>query len=241
MTVEQDCLALAASSEVEVCGLILNDARLFPCRNVHPDPSTGFRISDQDWLDAYEDGDVTGVFHSHPGPLPVLSAADRRQHVAHELPWWLAQGGRLRKFRPVPHLLGRRFDHGVLDCFTLFRDAYHLCGIDIPDFERTNGWWLRHENLYIKNLAAVGFHQVDFAEAQPGDVLMIQAMKHADPCHAMILLDDGLVLHHDSGQLSRREPYRQAHIKNTHSVWRHRECSSFDLRGIYGDISARSL
>ncbi|MBC9184750.1 tail fiber assembly protein, partial [Escherichia coli] len=30
-----------------------------------------------------------------------------------------------------PHLTGRRFEHGVTDCYTLFRDAYHLAGIEM--------------------------------------------------------------------------------------------------------------
>ncbi|MCS5737360.1 C40 family peptidase, partial [Herbiconiux daphne] len=157
MTPELDCLNYAAAHpDVEVCGLIIDDQRLFPCRNIHPDPANHFRIDELDWILAEEQGLITAIFHSHVGDLPVLSAADRAAQVVTELPWWLAQGGQLRKFRNVPHLLGRKFDHGVMDCFTLFRDAYHLGGVEIPMFERTNGWWLRHENLYIKNLARVG-------------------------------------------------------------------------------------
>ncbi|KDV41706.1 hypothetical protein BU56_37950 [Escherichia coli O145:H25 str. 07-3858] len=49
--------------------------------------------------------------------------------------------GDIHKFRCVPHLTGRRFEHGVTDCYTLFRDAYHLAGIDMPDFEREDDWW----------------------------------------------------------------------------------------------------
>lgn len=129
--------------------------------------------------------------------VPVLSGADRAMQVMTGLPWWLACDGELRKFRPVAHLLGRRFEHGVTDCYTLFRDAYHLCGIDLPDFARSDGWWLRGENLYLKNLAANGFHQVSASEAVPGDVIIRQPFPGADPCHAMILLDDNMVLHHD--------------------------------------------
>ncbi|WP_436198005.1 hypothetical protein [Escherichia coli] len=45
-----------------------------------------------------------------------------------DLPWWLVCRGAIHKFRCVPHLTGRRFEHGVTDCYTLFRDAYHLAG-----------------------------------------------------------------------------------------------------------------
>ncbi|CCJ73480.1 Phage tail assembly protein [Cronobacter condimenti 1330] len=127
-----------------------------------------------------------------------------------------------------------------MDCYTLFRDAYHLCGIDLPDFKRTQGG-LREENLYLKNMEANGFHRVELSEARPGDVIIRQPFPGADSCHAMILLHENMVLHHDcAGHLSRREPYRPAFIKQTHSIWRHERCSSLNLQGIYEDISERS-
>ena len=52
----QELLDYAASSQDEVCGLILDGARLFRCRNVHPEPGKHFRISDDDWLAAEEAG-----------------------------------------------------------------------------------------------------------------------------------------------------------------------------------------
>ncbi|EQB3909967.1 C40 family peptidase [Citrobacter freundii] len=237
----QELLEYAASSQDEVCGLIIDGERLFRCRNIHPDPHNQFRIADDDWLAAEEAGEVTAVFHSHPMNLPTLSSSDRRAQIASDLPWILACNGVLRTFLPVPHLLGRRFEHGVTDCYTLFRDAYHLCGIDLPDFVRKNGWWLRGENLYLKNLPRFGFSQVCPSEALPGDVIIRQPFPGADPCHAMVLLDDNLVLHHDcAGHLSRRESMRPAFVKQMHSIWRHEQCSSLNLQGIYADISAKS-
>lgn len=242
MTLESECLAYAASSTREACGLIIDGARLIRCKNAHPEPDRNFRISDTDWMNAEAAGEITAVFHSHPQPKLVLSGADRQSQIATDVEWWLASARELRKFRPVPHLLGRSFEHGVMDCYTLFRDAYHLCGIDLPDFERSTGWWVRGDNLYIKNMASNGFHQVDAQAIQSGDVIIRRAFAESDPCHAMIWLGDNTVLHHEqAGRLSRREPYRQAYVKLTHSIWRHEQCSSLDLRGIFDDISARSL
>lgn len=242
MMIEQYCIDQATASENEVCGLIINSVQYFHCRNIHPDPGRYFRINDTDWLEAEAAGEITAVFHSHPGNRLVLSAGDRSAQISTDLEWWLASDGQLRKFRPVPYLLGREFLHGSMDCYTLFRDAYHLCGIDLPDFERANGWWLRGENLYLKNLPANGFYQVTAADIQPGDVVIRRAFPESDPCHAMIYLGDGDVIHHDcSGRLSRREKFKPSHQKLLHSIWRHTECSRLNLRGIYEDISAASL
>lgn len=240
---ENECITYAATSRKEVCGLIIDGIYLMRCVNTHPEPDRHFRISDTDWMKAEAAGEITAVFHSHPEPKLVLSGADRQAQISTGIEWWLASSGLLRKFRPVPHLLGRRFKYGVMDCFTLFRDAYHLGGIDIPDFDRsTNGWWVRGENLFIKNMAINGFREVALSDIQPGDVIIRRAFPESDPCHAMIWLGDNSVLHHEiEGRLSRREQFRHIWIKLTHSVWRHEQCSSLDLQGVFDDISAKSL
>lgn len=96
------------------------------------------------------------------------------------------------------------------------------------------------ENLYLANMQVNGFYQVSMQDAQPGDVIIRQPFPGADPCHSMILLHDNLVLHHDhAGHLSRREQMRPAYIKQTHSIWRHEQCSSLNLQAIYADFTAR--
>jgi len=239
---ESECIDYAASSDNEVCGLIIDDSRLIKCKNTHPEPALHFRIDDREWMAAEDFGEVTAVFHSHPIDKLVLSGADRIAQISTGIPWWLSSAGRLRKFNPVPHLIGRHFKYGTMDCLTLFSDAYHLSGIDLPDFDHgSNGWWLRGENLFIKNMRPSGFYEVGFSDIQPGDVIIRRAFAESDPCHAMIYLGDNIILHHENaGRLSRREPYRPAYIKLTHSIWRHEQCSNLDLRGIYDDISAKS-
>ncbi len=91
-------------------------------------------MSPEDWLRAEMQGEIVALVHSHPGGLPWLSEADRRLQVQSDLPWWLVCRGEIHKFRCVPHLTGRRFEHGVTDCYTLFRDAYHLAGIEMRIF-----------------------------------------------------------------------------------------------------------
>ena len=81
-------------------------------------------MSPEDWLQAEMQGEIVALVHSHPGGLPWLSEADRpgcRCRVICRGGW--SAGGAIHKFRCVPHLTGRRFEHGVTDCYTLFRDA----------------------------------------------------------------------------------------------------------------------
>ncbi|KFH88512.1 hypothetical protein GR07_26545, partial [Escherichia coli] len=178
-------------------------------------------MSPEDWLRAEMQGEIVALVHSHPGGLPWLSEADRRLQVQSDLPWWLVCRGAIHKFRCVPHLTGRLFEHGVTDCYTLFRDAYHLAGIEMPDFHREDDWWRNGQNLYLDNLEAAGLYQVPLSAAQPGDVLLC-CFGSSVPNHAAIYCGDSELLHHIPEQLSKRERYTDKWQRRTHSLWRHR-------------------
>ncbi|WP_126677200.1 C40 family peptidase, partial [Escherichia coli] len=165
---------------------------------------------------------------------------DRRLQVQSDLPWWLVCRGAIHKFRCVPHLTGRRFEHGVTDCYTLFRDAYHLAGIEMPDFHRGDDWWRHGQNLYLDNLEATGLYQVALSSAQPGDVLLC-CFGSSVPNHAAIYCGDGELLHHIPEQLSKRERYTDKWQRRTHSLWRHRAWRASAFTGIYNDLAAASI
>ncbi len=189
-------------------------------------------MSPEDWLRAEMQGEIVALVHSHPGGLPRLSEADRRLQVQSDLPWWLVCRGEIHKFRCVPYLTGRRFEHGVTDCYTLFRDAYHLAGIEMPDFHREDDWWRHGQNLYLDNLEATGLYQVPLSAAQPGDVLLC-CFGSSVPNHAAIYCGDGELLHHIPEQLSKRERYTDKWQRRTHSLWRHQGMARICL---YGDL-----
>ncbi len=103
------------------------------------------------------------------------------------------------------------------DCYTLFRDAYHLAGIEMPDFHREDDWWRNGQNLYLDNLEATGLYQVPLSAAQPGDVLLC-CFGSSVPNHAAIYCGDGELLHHIPEQLSKRERYTDKWQRRTHSL-----------------------
>lgn len=207
--------------------------------DISGEPEAYFRMSPEDWLQAEMQGEIVALVHSHPGGLPWLSEADRRLQVQSDLPWWLVCRGTIHKFRCVPHLTGRRFEHGVTDCYTLFRDAYHLAGIEMPDFHREDDWWRNGQNLYLDNLEATGLYQVPLSAAQPGDVLLC-CFGSSVPNHAAIYCGDGELLHHIPEQLSKRERYTDKWQRRTHSLWRHRAWRASAFTGIYNDLVAAS-
>ena len=226
----------------ESCGFVISTpegSQYQPCVNISAEPEAYFRIAPEDWLRAEMQGEIVALVHSHPGGLPWLSEADRRLQIKSALPWWLVSRGDIHKFRCVPHLTGRRFEHGVTDCYTLFRDAYHLAGTEMPDFHREDDWWRNGQNLYLDNLEATGLYQVPLSSAQPGDVLLC-CFGASVPNHAAIYCGNGELLHHLPEQLSKRERYSEKWQRRTHSVWRHRHWHTSAFTGIYNDLAAAS-
>lgn len=224
----------------ESCGLVVCPAggenHYFPCRNISRTPTENFCIAPEEHVKAWRSGMVVALVHSHPGGEKFLSAADRRAQRRTGLPWWVVCNGEIYKYRNLPFLTGRLFVHGVADCYTLFRDAYHLAGIDLPDFERGDDWWRRGQNLYLDNLVKNGFRQVRHG-IQAGDIILC-CYASSVPNHAALYCGDQHILHHIPTQLSKREVYNEQWQRMTHSVWRYRGWQPSCFTGIYNDLVA---
>ncbi|ECM3181152.1 phage tail protein [Salmonella enterica subsp. enterica serovar Newport] len=242
--INDDILAHARQcAPAESCGWVVRTEqgeRYFPCENLSAEPTMYFRIAPEDYLQASAAGEVMALVHSHPGGKPYLSSGDRTLQLQTALPWWLVCDDKIHKFRCIPHLTGRPFEHGVYDCYTIFRDAFHLAGIDLPDFHREEKWWDKGQNLYLDNLAANGFYQVSANDVQPGDVL-ICCFGSSVANHAAIYCGNGEILHQVQEQLSRREIYTEKWQRRTHSIWRHNQWSGSAFTGILNDLDAASV
>lgn len=197
----------------EQCFFILKDGTKQEITNISPYPDT-FIMSDDDVIKHLPN--AIAIEHTHPDNSPYLSKADQQSMNNLGLPW-LLHG---HKYRPIPNLIGRTFKHGDIDCYTLMRDFYMLAGIDLPDFERADDWWLTDADLYLKNLESIGFYKVD--KPQPGDVAIV-CLGCQTANHAAIFLDDGTILHHLPNRLSKRDLYGEFYKKYTHSIWRHEQ------------------
>jgi len=198
----------------ESCGLVVvskGRTRYWPCNNVAASDEH-FVIDPEDYAAAEDAGEVVGIVHSHPGAGPEPSEADRLAAEASGLEWHILgmPCGRWASFRPssyVPPLVGRVFEHGVVDCYSLLRDWYWLHrGVVLPDFARTDEWWCRGGNLYTENFGRAGFVQIPAAELSHGDVLLMKIQSPV-PNHAAIYLGSGMILHHLYGRLSSRDEY----------------------------------
>lgn len=226
-----------------------------PGENLAPDPEAGFVTAPQAWADAEDAGRVVAFVHSHPEGSAEPSDADRvsAERLAEQyepIPWVILEVRRdldgvvsvpaVLSFTPDGYrapLVGRTFEHGILDCYTLVRDFYQReLGIVLPDFERADGWWNGDRELYLENFAAAGFVRMpDGAPPKRGDVILMQHLS-ARTNHAGVFLGDeglaeepalfvvkGAMLHHLYGRLSERVLYGGYWRDCTRAILRHRE------------------
>ena len=213
----------------ESCGIvhiIKGRQRYRPCRNIATTPSEHFILHPEDYAAAEDDGEIIAIVHSHPTTPPEPSVADQLSCNATGLPWFIInpkteQWGYCEpKDLELPYV-GRQFVFGIVDCYALVRDWYRReWGLVLDDFNRTDRFWERGENLYLDNYKSQGFYQVPMEELQYGDAILMQ-LGASIPNHAAVYIGEQLILHHVQDRLSSRDVFGGYYMKSTAMVLRH--------------------
>jgi len=123
------------------------------------------------------------------------------------------------------HLIGRPFNHGVQDCFSLARDFYKdNFDINIRNIARPDNWWNLGMNLYMDHFYEEGFRVIDCHPKDwlPADGFLI-AMAAPVACHAAVYLGNNMILHHAVNRFSEVTPYSGLWRNNTVAVLRHKD------------------
>ena len=116
-------------------------------------------------------------------------------------------------------LIGRQWEYGKADCFTLVRDYFKQQGIELPDFPRPDDLETC-QSIFLEQAEAIGFKQVAFNSRESGDVLIMR-LGTATPMHAAILLPDLRILHQKQDSLSAIEPFGRYYVSRVAAVFRY--------------------
>ncbi len=233
-----DYAALLAPEEM--CGFVLHvkgEAQFLPVKNIAREGDKHMVLAPEGWMKAQTLGEVVAIVHSHPDGTKVLSAVDRQAQLQTQLPWWIVTNGSIYQYPCVPPLLGRDFQYGEVDCYTLMKDAYALSGHQLPEIAYEEDWWKKGQNLYIDHLPKHGFYRV--GSPKTGDVLMIQLASDIAN-HCAIYLGDNRMLHHCPNRLSCRQSFGGYWRHHLHSIWRYQSWQPCDFMGICNDLDASS-
>lgn len=215
----------------EACGLVVvkRGRRVYvPCTNSAKTPEDHFSIAPEEFAAAEEQGEVVGVFHSHPNASAEPSTADLQACNASGVTWHILAlpSGVWKTVEPkttsMP-LYGREFVHGSCDCYGFVRDWYaQELGIALADGTREDEWWKKGQNLYLDRYEKWGFELVKDGSLQVGDVLLMQVLSNV-PNHAAIYLGGDVIGHHLYGRLSGRDVYGGYYKKHTTHVLRRKK------------------
>lgn len=206
----------AIDSAPEECVGLVVDGVYVPLENLAADKRNHFELAPDAFI-AY--GRPQAIIHSHVKPQhsPCPSAHDMAMQQQWGIPSGIVWTDGKAAWGPnwfgdhlldAP-LLGRKFMHGIFDCYALIRSWYwQELKIKLPEFPRTDGWWQHGQNLFEDGFSSAGFVEVPKRDAMYGDVLLM-TIRSKVPNHGAVMLDRGLIIHHPGGSpkmLSRREP-----------------------------------
>jgi len=116
----------------EGCGIVLNKKGTLewvPCKNVSPEPSKHFKICPKEYVSATLRGDIHTIVHSHVNGSCKPSQFDIEQSTHLQVPYTIYSIPEREKYVYTPEykvvpLLGRQYEFGKQDCWTLVRDYY---------------------------------------------------------------------------------------------------------------------
>lgn len=213
----------------ECCGLVVvrkGRQRYMPVRNIAENANAHFIMDPTEQAAAEDEGEIVMVVHSHPNIPPTPSQADLIGCETSGVPWLIINWptGATHTFEPtgyVPPLYGREFVHGVLDCYSFLQGYYQQeLGIVLPNFDRSEQWWLKGDNLYME-----GFSKTDFAivhDTPKQHDAFFMCIGSPVPNHAAVYLGEGLIGHHETRRLSSRDVYGGWYQKITTHTLRHK-------------------
>jgi cell wall-associated NlpC family hydrolase len=116
-------------------------------------------------------------------------------------------------------LVGRHWEYGEFDCYTLMHDFYALLGIKLPIYVRPADLETC-ESIFLDQMPKQGFGQIPFEKKRPNDVLIMR-LGTRTPMHAAILLPDQRILHQKQDSLSCVEVLNAYYVRRTEAVFRY--------------------
>lgn len=224
----------------EACGLVValenGKSVAVPCANISTVPKLHFQISPVDYVATAKLGKVIGVWHTHCEISPSPSDADKASCEMLGMPWYILSvfKNEVGEFAfsemtitapsgfEMPYL-GRPYVSGVFDCYSILLDYYKReYGIRMNDYPRIKEDGSSGIAYFTEKYEDEGFVRLIGQEPKPGDVFFIQMADRIRPDHLAVYLGDEMILHHNTGRLSKRDLYGGYWVKHTVGHFRHK-------------------
>lgn len=214
----------------EGCGILLNKRGKvvwIPCKNEAEDKLNNFKIPAEDYIKATLQGDIYAIVHSHPDSDKGPSENDIASSNFLGVPYIVFTLPEIQKFTHNPikksnPLLGRTYDFGTNDCYSLVRDYYReKLNIELSAINFEDNWWNKGLNYFDDLYEAFGWYEVE--TPQEHDMIIFSVLSNI-PNHCGVYLGEGLFLHHAENRLSCRESIYSGWSKH---ITRYIRCKQF--------------
>ena len=90
-------------------------------------------------------------------------------------------------------LVGRQWEYGKYDCYSIIRDYFALLKIDLPDYKRPESF-ATCKSIFLNNANKLNFKEIDINNRKLNDVLIMKIWTK-EPMHGAIVLEDDMILH----------------------------------------------
>lgn len=216
-------------SPKEACGLIVFDGKSLSAhktRNLSDAPNHHSLICPKDYIHIACLGSIVAFYHSHCSQYHNFSEVDKANLRAHNLSAVLyhVPSDSFQEMHPddKPGYVGRQFEIGKSDCFTLLRDYYKQeLNIEIRDYPRDENWATTSPELYDANYEKENFVKVD-GSLQLHDCLLFRFVDTPYPSHVAINVGHDFILHHPRNKPSVIERLSHALLRRVTYVVRHK-------------------
>lgn len=204
----------------EGCGLLVNKKgkiEWMSCRNTSDTPEESFHIDASDYIKARLQGDIYAIVHSHPDFSCEPSEADKKASDFLGIPYIVYSLPNFEKYEYIPkklnnELLGRDYNFGTSDCYSLARDYYFQeFNINLPTIQFEDDWWEQGLDYFGDLFENFGFEEVE--DPQIGDGILFKVFCNVEN-HCGIYLGEDIFLHHAVNRLSCRESLYPLWIKH---------------------------
>ena len=223
----------------ECCGLVIKSGKnqiVYTAENIHKDKTEHFKIDPLELTTAENLGTILCVYHSHTNENLKLSLNDLWCSDVSRVPFFLVSKYE-NKFHydyydpnKINPYLGREWDWGRNDCYSLVKDWYEKeLNIILSPFRR---YELEQADLnwdrFRENFREEGFEDViqgipnKNESIKRGDIIMM-AIQSSNINHIAVYTDEinNLILHHLQNRLSECHLYGGWWREVTRSIIRH--------------------
>lgn len=222
-----------SSPEREICGFVVYSegfVKFKKCKNVSTD-NEQFKISPKEFLKTKVESKILYIVHSHISSDSEMSESDKLKSEAlgYKFLIYSVKSKTFSYYDPndtVFPYVGKTFNIGYSDCFSLVRDYYfNEFGIKIKDYSRDKLWKSKTPNLITDNFKNEGFYEIQMEDLCKYDLIIIKDPKFNIPCHIMIYMGKNEILHHPNNSKSMLQIYSEDYQQLSEIFLRHERFS----------------